>query len=621
MLHIVGPLLWYDLARLARRGRTSLLRFVYGCFLLGLLYYVFRQRFPGYHSLGRAFDLAPALPPSEWTRFAFQVVSAVIALQGAAIFVVAPAYLAHAVAEERERGTLELLFTTPLLDREIVLGKLLGRLAHLVNVLLTALPILCVVQLWGGVDGRVLLAAVAVTGLTLLSVGSVSMLCSVNAPNVLTAVVSSYALVTILGFFCLALPASSPLSFLGEFDSQYGTALKEWGKQVANLQRLSGPGRIMLPSLPDVNLLLLTLLIPVALVHLAVFALCVFLSIVSLRAGAVRLELPGRSLPQRVRIDEASWGPFEEPKEFSVHQPAPTVIWSHRPPVTDQALLWKEAVHGAIFNPGRPPLEWLARYWRVLCFSFVSLALYAALIARCFPEMAPLAAQAINFLVRLLSMPLIGLWLIGVAFRSATGICREREKKTLEGLLLLPVERSEILNAKWLGGILRLRPLGYSLAILWFLGLATGALHPWSVLLLAGSCATYLALLASLGTWLSLESRNTLWANLSMSLIVLVFFFSPLLTSMQYGYGTLSFHEPQNLTEGIFEVGVNPIRSLWFCGFSWFECASGLVDDSPSFRLSLSGVLIAQGAFALVALGFWLQAYLRFRHEAERRRT
>src|SRR5437899_6496305 len=133
------------------------------------------------------------------------------------------------------------------------------------------------------------------------------------------------------------------LGFLGEFDSRYGTALKEWGKQVANLQRLSGPGRIMLPSLPDVNLLLLTLLIPVALVHLAVFALCVFLSIVSLRAGAVRLELPGRSLPQRVRIDEASWGPFEEPKEFSVHQPAPTVIWSHRPPVTDQALLWKEA--------------------------------------------------------------------------------------------------------------------------------------------------------------------------------------------------------------------------------------------------------------------------------------
>ena len=53
--------------------------------------------------------------------------------------------------EEKERDTLRLLFTTPLLDREIVLGKLLGRLTHLGTVILAGLPILSLIPIWGGV--------------------------------------------------------------------------------------------------------------------------------------------------------------------------------------------------------------------------------------------------------------------------------------------------------------------------------------------------------------------------------------------------------------------------------------------------------------------------------------
>src|SRR5262249_18506972 len=138
--------------------------------------------------------------------------------------------------------TLELLFTTPLLDREIILGKMLGRLTHLACIFLTALPLISLTQFWGGVDGPALLAGFAVTGLALLSVGSLSMLCSVLAPNVLLAVVSSYGLVLVFGIFCTALPACSPVTFLGEFDRRFDAEWKEWSDLVSSSLTYGGPG-------------------------------------------------------------------------------------------------------------------------------------------------------------------------------------------------------------------------------------------------------------------------------------------------------------------------------------------------------------------------------------------
>src|SRR5262249_60934626 len=89
--------------------------------------------------------------------------------RGPAVLVLPPAYLAGAIAEEKDRRTLPLLFLTPLYDREIVLGKLFARLAHLGGVLLTGVPILSLLLLWGGVDRPVLLGVVGVTLIHLLT--------------------------------------------------------------------------------------------------------------------------------------------------------------------------------------------------------------------------------------------------------------------------------------------------------------------------------------------------------------------------------------------------------------------------------------------------------------------
>src|SRR5207248_1180335 len=66
-LRFVGPLFFYDLARLARRGRATVLRCAYAGVLLAWLCVMVTDRFPGL--LHDAFQ-APAMSIREWAEFA-----------------------------------------------------------------------------------------------------------------------------------------------------------------------------------------------------------------------------------------------------------------------------------------------------------------------------------------------------------------------------------------------------------------------------------------------------------------------------------------------------------------------------------------------------------------------
>src|SRR5262249_6938339 len=276
-LKLIGPLFAYDLSRLARRGRTTLLRCTYALLLLGWLSWVYLDRFPQYATLDEAFTAQPHLSPPQRSQFAQSIAIALLTLQGAAVLVLTPAYLAGAVAEEKEQKTLPLLLTTDLRDREIVFGKLLGRLFHLACILLTALPILCLTRLWGGVDGALLFGGVAVTALHLLSIGGISFVCSVLCRTVLAAIVISYLVVFVLEISCLlVVPSTSPVLFVSEFDTRLSAAFEEWQELVRSSRPLAGPGAalagppVVIPP-PNGTLLVLEMLAPCAFVHGAIF--------------------------------------------------------------------------------------------------------------------------------------------------------------------------------------------------------------------------------------------------------------------------------------------------------------------------------------------------------------
>ncbi len=67
------------------------------------------------------------------------------------ILLIAPALTASSISSERERKTLGLLLTTQLDPWDIVIGKLLGALSTLSILVVTSIPILATVYIYGGI--------------------------------------------------------------------------------------------------------------------------------------------------------------------------------------------------------------------------------------------------------------------------------------------------------------------------------------------------------------------------------------------------------------------------------------------------------------------------------------
>src|SRR4029077_7632938 len=123
---------------------------------------------------------------AEYMFFTFMIVQLVLTV------ILTPADVAGAIAEEKGGKTRALLLPTDLQNREIVLSKLVARIANLLLIVLAGLPVLSFVQFFGGVDPGLLLASFAATGLIMLSLAGVSMLCSVHSRKPRDAIVVTY---------------------------------------------------------------------------------------------------------------------------------------------------------------------------------------------------------------------------------------------------------------------------------------------------------------------------------------------------------------------------------------------------------------------------------------------
>jgi ABC-type transport system involved in multi-copper enzyme maturation permease subunit len=626
---VVGPLFFYDLLRLARRGRSTLLRCAYALALFATVCIVYQMSFPQHDLLSQPFASPRSVAPGEMARLADGFVRALLAIQTAAIFVLVPAYLASAIAEEKERRTLELLFTTAVTDREIVLGKLASRVLHLGGILLAGLPILALMQLWGGVDFSILLAAFVATGLNLLSIGAICILCSVMARTVTAAVFASYGLSAAASILLVPL-AATPVGVFDTLTTEQqgfrvpGTTSFPAPRLVLTTGARIGP-RIAPPAPPPPPSPVEAFVYPVVIctaVNGLIIVIMAAAAVIALReAAGLAISSPAPrpvspKLPQQ--IPERGWGPFEDPVQpGSRRRPLP--------PVGDWPLLWKET-YSAGENSLTPDIERLAvRCWPVLIillflFPLPAVYLYAKLLRD------PEALRAVGYFGRIAVLLPAGAWCIVVALRAASGISKERDGRTLEGLLTLPVSRAELLGAKWLGPVLYGRGFGYMFAAVVAAGALSGMLHPLAALLLIAAIAAHVAFLASLGVWLSLTSRTTVWARVTMAMVLLLFLGAGLRVmnteerSGAYapparGYGGL---EPQKWRKLVAESGANAPGSWWFLSFSWNEFGRALSSGDRVFAAELGVAAAGTVAYGAVALLFWVVAYQRFRREQTR---
>lgn len=101
-------------------------------------------------------------------------------LQIGLICILAPVFMAGAIAQESNPRTWDVMLTTPLSALQIVLGILFGRLFFVLALLAASLPLFAVTQYFGGVPGSAVLLSYAVAGTAAVLVGAIAVTLAVN---------------------------------------------------------------------------------------------------------------------------------------------------------------------------------------------------------------------------------------------------------------------------------------------------------------------------------------------------------------------------------------------------------------------------------------------------------
>lgn len=490
--HFFGPVLFYDMVRTARRGSYVLMRFIYAIITFTLLFLIYTSYF--------AYRDLESLKPSETTAFAEAFFNWFMILQYVLVLLLTPAYVASAIAEEKDRRTLEFIFATDLRNQEIVLSKLVSRMANLVLFLLAGLPILSMIQLFGGVNPRMLYGGFISTACTLFSVAAVTMLLSVYAKRTRDAISLSYLL--IIGYylsnflFAWYMGATEQLVFMRRNFAEAGMVelatawvfeLYSAGNLVISLIRLSN---VRINTIVDLGSSFADILRNYTLFHVIVGTLCTLWAIVRLRA-VYRKQNFGAAVKQ----DGRSKG-------------------KRRRPIGDKPILWKE-----LFLSTR-----MTRLGKLLYALFV-LGSLAPLGIICYillnqshiyeERFWENFREAVNYYVRIVGTLVACLLILAVVLRAAGMITHERDKQTLDCLLTSRLSLREILIQKWWGSVLGVRPMSYLLFMIWFIGWVTGGLH-WSTILFLPCCTLlYMMFFAALGLAFSAKATTSLRAMMT----------------------------------------------------------------------------------------------------------
>ena len=134
----------------------------------------------------------------DYTSF-LQIFKIVIFLPAILLIFVAPSFISGAISDERQRGTLEILLTTKMTARSIVFGKFLSLFASIMLILVSQLPIMAILFLYGGISVLDIIKLVINFVVFVILIISMGIFCSsiVVKTSVATALVYS----TVLGLF------------------------------------------------------------------------------------------------------------------------------------------------------------------------------------------------------------------------------------------------------------------------------------------------------------------------------------------------------------------------------------------------------------------------------------
>jgi ABC-type transport system involved in multi-copper enzyme maturation permease subunit len=593
-LQVFGPVLFYDMVRTARRNRYVLLRCLYAGFLMLLLFFVYsivsetrldnRQ-----HAARLAEDFF------QW----FMLVQLIF------VVLLTPAYVGGAVAEEKERRTLEFILATDLRNQEVVLSKLGSRLANLTLFLLTGLPILSLLQFLGGIDPNLVLTGFAVTGLTMLGIGSLSLLYSVLLRRPRDAIALTYLCCIAYiatGGLALSLQKTNwwllqlPVWFGSDPPTLYAlTTLVNAGNPLALIieTMLSGRAGGLATRLPE-------LLRDYATFHLLLTVGCLGLSIGRLRVVGLR-----QTVGREIKAKDARRA---------------------RAPIGALPMIWKETLEG------QQRLGWSAWVVFIILGAItlgIGLWIYGNFIVRHLWDFFALnwnvlrlafdpwqgLQREMNVWARLAGGCVATVTLLWAAVRASTSISVERDKQTFDALITTQLNSDSVLGAKLLGSLLGVRMgLAWYSAIL-VLACVTGGVHPLALALAIGGWIMYACFFSLIGLWFSMVCATSTRATVTTVLVSLGLGGGHWLIWMCLGPLAYWSHAgPDSFFEMLmkFEVGMTPPIVLGVFSFCYEDLRhDGNREFAEMMAYCLLGIILWSAACA--ALWFGLLAP-RFRH-------
>ncbi|NOZ40977.1 MAG: ABC transporter permease subunit [Planctomycetes bacterium] len=474
----LGPLFRVEMVSVARRRRYFLLRVVYGALALFILWTT-------YTSL-RAFSLgaSPTISIQQGATLATGFFVAFSWLQIITVLTVGPALAVGTIATERERRTIEYLFTTDLSNAEIILGKLVARLCLFGQILLVGLPILFLFRLLGGIPARLLVVTFLFAASTSLLIASLSICVSVWSERARDATVRVYLLLGVLTFLPIILQTSAGW---GPFR---GALWEATGKPVVDFCMTINP----LWSLGNAigNTSAIGARLNMALIWQTVSQqVMVSLVAIGLAIFAVR----------RVHLKETTKAAGRARSRWNLRFPR----WQR--PLGDNPMIWKEVFAGTSMTK-LGLIGWVAIALILLTVCGIMLTLLINTLQ------AGTGSRRNGFHIGIMGLTGYlgpGILLL-LAARAAGLVTSEKERDCWLSLLATPLTGREIIRSKMWGNLYSLRWPLVVLMINWGLGVLLAPNFLLAALALLGTYLLMAWYVTNLGLFFSLRSLTTLRA-------------------------------------------------------------------------------------------------------------
>lgn len=500
---LFGPIFQMEVRTAGRRRSTYVFRSFLAALVLAFFGIILTGSWTTLQYQGNSFARLQA-----GQNIAPTLASYIIWTQYIALVLLAPVITGPALCDERRNRTMAALLTTPLTAWEIVLGKLTGRLTQAMILALISMPMIFAARVLGGLSVEGILAAVALTVISVVLSSSLALLVSAGSPRATTAASTAFLLFLLFNFGPLLLalmynewvqpnfPSLPSIPWNWVFHTSLPVAL---GMVV--LSHFSGQ---------SIGMSTMDLWGYAAIYGSALSIIVIILAGLSLRAAMRKdpeelMSRPARKkkTPKNKRRSKAGTPVEESTLEKGTHDESEDVQMESRI-VGDHPVMWRELRLG-IFRRRR----------RLIEASLVVTVIFGLLYYN-----DGLNEPASHMLVAMIGCAIL---LIQAIFGSTGAIAHERESRTLDVLMTTPLPPRAIIWGKFLGSLRRFWFVPAVVGAHLVISILAGVFHPMVLPLAALIVVPAVILFDCTGLLLSVlfqKGTSAAVANLFLALLV-----------------------------------------------------------------------------------------------------